>query len=254
MPSHPRSEAIAYATRAHLQAYYGLLIRSIDEHERHNRAGPQWNPLKVIRWRRQVLAEEGRRQSWDKNVTSQAKAYGRLLEAQNGSDDKDVSSTPQRNRMDGKPSPEGLDIQSLSAPLPSAIALSRALAADPQAAFASRKSATVKEWMVLPSETIAFLDCNGNVDHFVPPADSGHSVLRDTMAAISGQGDRRRSIVIGNHKLGSPMPDNSHSPASFEGPHSYDSNMSLSSEAIDSSRSNGNIAKSVSLVVGQTYR
>jgi hypothetical protein len=82
----------------------------------------------------------------------------------------------------------------VSPPLRSAAALSRALANDPQAALSMQKSGTFKEWLVLPSEILAFLDCRGHVDYFVPSTDKAQDSLRTAMA--SSPSDQTAGVPI----------------------------------------------------------
>lgn len=187
LPSHPRCEALAYQARSHFQAYYGLMIRSLeDAAERPGQPYLRWNPLRVIRWRKQVLAEEKRRQNWDASVNEQIKSHHRLVQS---TEDDGIPRDGWESQMPESIGRAGSRLQQMSKvispPLRSATALSRALASDPQAAMALRKSATFREWLVLPSEILAFIDCRGNVDYFVPATDKAQDVLRTAMASAS---------------------------------------------------------------------
>ena len=153
--------------------------------ERPGQAHLRWNPLRVIRWRKQVLAEEKRRQNWDASVNEQVRAQFRIIshggqeprshEGWNGQADGSLSASHKVSSRQAS--------KIVSPPLRSAAALSRALANDPQAALSMQKSVTFKEWLVLPSEILAFLDCRGHVDYFVPSTDKAQDSLRNAMAS-----------------------------------------------------------------------
>jgi len=185
LPSHPRCEALAYQARSHFQAYYGLMVRSLeDASEKPGQPYLKWNPLRVIRWRKQVLAEEKRRQNWDSSVNEQIRAHYKLAQ------DAEEQSAPRdgwERQLPDSIGRSGGRMQQMSkvvsSPLRSAAALSRALASDPQADMSLRKSGAFKEWLVLPSEILAFLDCRGNVDYFVPATDRAQDGLRMAMAS-----------------------------------------------------------------------
>lgn len=207
LPSHPQAEAFAYQARSHFQAYYGLLDYSLgDSHQSPGDVHLPWNPLRVIRWRKQVLAEEHRRKDWDANVNEQRRARSRIPSSQtepnfgkDGQADRWHDSPGKMTDSPGKaPSvPPQSNVPKYESPsLASSVALGRALANDPQAALSMRRSAVIKEWLVLPSEVVAFLDCRGHVDYFVPSEDDGHQQIRDLMAQASPQPEPNRERAM----------------------------------------------------------
>jgi hypothetical protein len=238
LPSHPRAEALAYQMRSHFQAYYGLMIRSVEDSAgRPGQRYLRWNPLRVIRWRKQVLAEENRRQVWDAGVNQQLEAHSRLIDGNTSLNRANGVSTWVKNVK------EPMAIQAnrshhlttpSSAPLRSAVALSRALSTDPQAALAARKSTVLKEWTVLPSEIIAFLDCKGNVDYFVPSSDLAQAALTDGLNTSShNQSNTTPSLGANKRCIGESPNMMGMSPGSYDSSFGNKSTVSFVSDMQD---------------------
>lgn len=206
------------------------MVRSLEDAEQ--KAGQpylRWNPLRVIRWRKQVLAEEKRRQNWDANVNEQIKAHARVAQtAEEGSLPRDGW----EGQIPDSVGRFGSKLQQFnkvaSPPLRSAAALSRALASDPQAAMSLRKSGAFKEWIVLPSEVLAFLDCRGNVDYFVPATDTAQDGLR--MAMANAPMPLADGVPIQRGRDAVYIHQNGMSPGSYESSQGNKSSVSFTSD------------------------
>ena len=172
------AEGQAAHLRSHFQAYYQLIYRSLTtKKDQSSKAYLKHNPLRVIRWRKEVAAEELRRQEWDRS--------SQMVEFVSSATRRSFDSDPiGRGGLLKSSTPAG----AFSAPLRSALLLSRAVAS-----LAVRPaSPALVEWSVSPAETMAYQDCYGAVDRFIPPAvDLPESLIRRRMIGYSSLHDGR---------------------------------------------------------------
>lgn len=163
LPLHPNAERSANEARTYLQAYYDHLY-----HAAHVKADQshlsylRYNPLKVIRWRREVVVEEKRRTAW---LGSASELVGQ----------DDQGSNRNGLRSQAKPSHDA----------PTLFSAERLLQAQRQGRHAWRGAAP-HEWLVCPAEMTAYLDCKGVVTRFVPSSDA--PLRRAASANLSQRG------------------------------------------------------------------
>lgn len=120
-----------------------------------------FDPLAVIRWRRAVREEEAKRLAYEASRTS-AKAVSpgsgtTLFDPRLRTPSKSANS-PEMSNGNGQ--------QPATRPLHSAELLNRVDQSD--TAKHLKVSPALREWVVTPSEVVAYLNCKGVVDHFVP--------------------------------------------------------------------------------------
>ncbi|KAJ9125273.1 hypothetical protein QFC22_000228 [Naganishia vaughanmartiniae] len=165
---HPRAEKLAYQARSYLQGYYSNVFASIRDRELDPDPIYVFDPLAVIRWRKAVREEEALRVAYETTRTS-AKAF---------SPGSGTASFDPRVRTPSKsansPDMSNGNGQPASRPLHSAELLNRVDQSD--TAKHLKVSPALREWVVTPSEIVAYLNCKGVVDHFVPSSEFEHPV------------------------------------------------------------------------------
>jgi hypothetical protein len=131
-----------------------------------------FDPLAVIRWRRAVREEEAKRVAYEASRTSasaSAKAFSpssgtaTLFDPRLRTPSKSTNSPDMSNGNGGRPP---------SRPLHSAELLNRVDQSD--TAKHLKVSPALREWVVTPSEMVAYLNCKGVADHFVPSNEFEH--------------------------------------------------------------------------------
>ncbi|KAJ9108917.1 hypothetical protein QFC21_000238 [Naganishia friedmannii] len=166
---HPRAEKLAYQARSYLQGYYSNVFASIRDRQLDPDPIYVFDPLAVIRWRKAVREEEAKRVAYEASRTS-AKAFSpgsgtALFDPRLRTPSKSTNSPDMSFNGIGQPA---------SRPLHSAELLNRVDQSD--TAKHLKISPALREWVVTPSEIVAYLNCKGVVDRFVPSNEFEHPI------------------------------------------------------------------------------
>jgi hypothetical protein len=193
---HPRAEKLAYQARSYLQAYYSNIYASLRSQQHDPDSVPPHNPLAVIRWRKEVRVEDAKRRAYDAAAQPSLRALSQGSATGSPDTRKDTS-------LLSLNSPEVPPAYSLppSKPLHSAELLNRIEQNDSGKQL--KRSPALREWVVTPSETAAYINCAGVVDRFIPPVQNGGNLWGD-MPSVKRSPSTMTASSRGSRSVASP--------------------------------------------------
>ncbi|KAJ9101936.1 hypothetical protein QFC19_005017 [Naganishia cerealis] len=197
---HPRAEKLAYQARSYLQGYYSNVYASVRDRELDPDPIYQFDPLAVIRWRKAVRREEAKRKSYE---TSRSSTKG--FSPGSGTTFFEPRVRTPSKSLNSPDMPSTGNNQPLSKPLHSAELLNRVDQSD--TAKHLKVSPALREWVVTPSEIVAYLNCKGVVDHFVPSNEFEHPIWGEmpqidrSPSTMTASSTRSRSVTSPSSRM-----------------------------------------------------